>query len=148
MADRFPGGVISKTPPTVVAPVDGEGGSASGMWTLDEVLGYQKAGGLAEAVVAEGVLCLGQQRLRPTFGDDTVVNRSSPVQIGALTNWSSRFRLGRLATRLAVKTDGTCGLGAVTYRVTRLRAGMLGDNDTILLLVLALFKLVRFDELV
>jgi hypothetical protein len=44
MADRFPGGVISKTPPTVVAPVDGEGGSASGVWTLAEQLGLQKAG--------------------------------------------------------------------------------------------------------
>jgi hypothetical protein len=44
MADRFPGGVISKTPPTVVGPVDGEGGSASGVWTLDEQLGLQKAG--------------------------------------------------------------------------------------------------------
>jgi hypothetical protein len=44
MANRFPGGVISKTPPTVVAPVDGEGGSASGVWMLDEVLGYEKAG--------------------------------------------------------------------------------------------------------
>jgi hypothetical protein len=59
MADRFPGGVISKTPPTVVAPVDGEGGSASGVWTLDEVLGYEKAGSLAEACAAKGVVCLG-----------------------------------------------------------------------------------------
>jgi hypothetical protein len=44
MADRFPGGVISMTPPTVVAPVDGEGGSASGVWTLAEQLGYERAG--------------------------------------------------------------------------------------------------------
>jgi hypothetical protein len=59
MADRFPGGVISKTPPTVVAPVDGEGGSASGVWTLDEVLGYQKAGAWPKPPVAEGAVCLG-----------------------------------------------------------------------------------------
>jgi hypothetical protein len=59
MADRFPGGVISKTPPTVVAPVDGEGGSASGVWTLDEVLGYAEGGELAEACAAKGVVCLG-----------------------------------------------------------------------------------------
>jgi hypothetical protein len=51
MADRFPGGVISKTPPTVVAPVDGEGGSASGVWTLDEVLGYEKAGSWPKPVL-------------------------------------------------------------------------------------------------
>jgi hypothetical protein len=61
MADRFPGGVISKTPPTVVAPVAGEGGSASGVWTLDEVLGYREGGGLAQGGFAAGALCLGDR---------------------------------------------------------------------------------------
>jgi hypothetical protein len=51
MADRFPGGVISKTPPEVVAPVDGEGGSASGVWTLDEQLGLQKAGSWPKGIL-------------------------------------------------------------------------------------------------
>jgi len=44
MAERYPGGVISKTPPVVTGPTGGEGGSASGVWTLDTVLEYEKAG--------------------------------------------------------------------------------------------------------
>jgi len=30
MSNRWLGAIISKTPPTITAPVDGEGGSASG----------------------------------------------------------------------------------------------------------------------
>jgi hypothetical protein len=59
MADRFPGGVISKTPPTVTGPAPGSGGSASGVWTLDEVLGYAEGGGMAKGSFAERVVCLG-----------------------------------------------------------------------------------------
>jgi hypothetical protein len=59
MADRFPGGVISKTPPTVVAPVDGEGGSASGVWTLDEVLGYAEGGGWPKGLCCRESFMLG-----------------------------------------------------------------------------------------
>ena len=87
MANRFPGGVISKTPPTVVAPVDGEGGSASGVWTLDEVLGYQKAGAWPKGVLPRELYAWGTGTDgRLGLGD--VDNRSSPVQVGALTNWA------------------------------------------------------------
>ena len=44
MSDRYPGGLIRKTPPTVVGPTDGEGGSAPGIWTLEEVAANEKAG--------------------------------------------------------------------------------------------------------
>ena len=36
MSDRYPGGLIRKTPPTITPPVDGEGGSAPGIWTLEQ----------------------------------------------------------------------------------------------------------------
>jgi hypothetical protein len=36
MSTRWPGGVISATAPTVVGPTDGEGGSAPGIWTMDQ----------------------------------------------------------------------------------------------------------------
>jgi hypothetical protein len=44
MSGKWPGGFITKTAPTVVGPVDGEGGSASGVWTLDQVADYEKQG--------------------------------------------------------------------------------------------------------
>ena len=86
MADRFPGGVISKTPPTVVAPVDGEGGSASGVWTLDEQLGLQKAGAWPKKVLPRelytwGVNSFGQ------LGDNSTVGKQVPTQVGLLTDW-------------------------------------------------------------
>jgi hypothetical protein len=44
MSDRYPGGLIRKTPPTITPPVDGEGGSAPGIWTLEQVAYYTKEG--------------------------------------------------------------------------------------------------------
>ena len=44
MSGKWPGGFIKKTAPTVVGPVDGEGGSASGIWTLDQVADYESQG--------------------------------------------------------------------------------------------------------
>jgi hypothetical protein len=41
---KYPGRVLSKTPPTITPPVDGEGGSAPGVWTLSEALENEKAG--------------------------------------------------------------------------------------------------------
>jgi alpha-tubulin suppressor-like RCC1 family protein len=86
MSDRFPGGVISKTPPTVVAPVDGEGGSASGVWTLAEQLGLQKAGVWPQKVLPRELYAWGKNT-NGAVGDNTTINRSSPVQVGALVNW-------------------------------------------------------------
>ena len=44
MSGKWPGGIISKTAPTVTGPTDGEGGSASGIWTLDQAADYEKQG--------------------------------------------------------------------------------------------------------
>jgi alpha-tubulin suppressor-like RCC1 family protein len=42
------------------------------------------------------------------IGDGTVINRSSPVQIGTLTNWASVSASGASpGTTMAIKTDGT-----------------------------------------
>jgi hypothetical protein len=59
MSDRYPGGLIRKTPPIITPPVDGEGGSAPGIWTLEQVAYYTKEGDVAQACFAEGVVCLG-----------------------------------------------------------------------------------------
>jgi alpha-tubulin suppressor-like RCC1 family protein len=132
MADRFPGGVISKTPPEVVPPVNGEGGSASGVWTLDEVLGYEKAGGWPKKTLPRELYAWGGNT-NGTLGDGTVVNRSSPVQIGALVDWSSALAIGGTGHALAVKTNNTLWSWGrnLTGSPGNFRAGMLGHNDTI-----------------
>jgi alpha-tubulin suppressor-like RCC1 family protein len=56
------------------------------------------------------------------LGDDTVVNKSSPVQIGALTTWS---QVSAAAHTVALRTDGTLwawGLNA---------SGQLGDGTVV-----------------
>jgi alpha-tubulin suppressor-like RCC1 family protein len=57
------------------------------------------------------------------IGNGTIINRSSPVQVGALTNWS-QVSAGNLDTA-AVKTDGT--LWAWGYNVF----GAVGDGTII-----------------
>ena len=44
MTTRYPGGLIRKTPPTITPPVGGEGGSAPGVWTLEQASYYTKQG--------------------------------------------------------------------------------------------------------
>lgn len=119
MAERYPGGVISKTPPTVTPPVAGEGGSASGMWTLDTVLEYEKAGAWPKPVLPRELYAWGYNG-KGSVGDGTSVNRSSPTQIGALITWKNAGA-GRYFS-FSVKTDGT--LWSWGYN----GAGQLGQN--------------------
>jgi alpha-tubulin suppressor-like RCC1 family protein len=109
MGDRFPGGVISKTPPTVTGPATsgplaGEGGSASGVWTLEEQLGLQKAGIWPQKVLPRELYAWGRNSIGQV-GDGTNASRSSPVQIGNLTNWI-KVSAGLYHTA-STKTDGT-----------------------------------------
>jgi alpha-tubulin suppressor-like RCC1 family protein len=58
------------------------------------------------------------------LGDDTVISKSSPVQVGSLTTWS-KLSTGVLHV-IAVKTDGTLwSWGGNTFN------GQLGDDTTI-----------------
>jgi alpha-tubulin suppressor-like RCC1 family protein len=117
MGDRFPGGVISKTPPTVTPPVNGEGGSASGLWSLAEQFALEKAGSWPGRVLPRELYAWGRQF---GIGDNTLINRSSPVQIGTLTNWAQVSAGG--AFTAAVTTNGQL------YAWGRNTSGQIGDN--------------------
>ena len=71
------------------------------------------------------------------LGDGTVVSKSSPIQVGALTNWSQASAGGSLSSG-AVKTDGTLwtwgsngsgtlGDGTVVNRSSPVQVGALTD---------------------
>lgn len=118
MSDRFPGGVISKTPPTVVGPTDGEGGSASGVWTLDEVLGYQKAGDWPKPILPRELYAWGRN-IEGQLGLGDTVSRSSPTQVGSLTDWTV------VSQRGAIRMNGTLWLWGNNA------SGQVGDNTRI-----------------
>jgi alpha-tubulin suppressor-like RCC1 family protein len=129
MSERYPGGLIRKTPPTVTGPTDGEGGSAPGIWTLEEVAYYEKAGLWPVPPLDKELYAWG----RGDFGqlgnneNTSTANRSSPIQVGSLTTWSkasNKMDGGSIHT-LAIKTDGT--LWAWGYN----DYGQLGQNDVI-----------------
>ena len=88
------------------------------------------------AIKTDGTLwCWGNNNYGQ-LGDNTTVNRSSPVQIGTLTNWSSVT--GYTSFTMAIKTDGTLwgwgrnngaylGDGTLTTRSSPVQIGTLTD---------------------
>jgi hypothetical protein len=122
MSARFPGGIISKTPPEVVPPVDGEGGSASGVWSLAEQFALEKAGFWPKGVLPRELYAWGLNSFG-RLGDGTTANRSSPVQIAG-ENWA-QVSAGNFFT-MAVTTDGKLfSWGRNTFY------GQLGQNDQV-----------------
>jgi alpha-tubulin suppressor-like RCC1 family protein len=170
MSMRFKGGLISATPPTISPPVGGEGGSASGAWTLQSQLqnaavwpkpfllglftwglnnngqlghddratseNARKLGGsewdnsqislrgnYAAAVKSDGTLWTWGNNTGGALGSGSFLTaqRSSPVQVGALTNWAKVIGYG--PRKFAVKTDGTL------WSWGRNEGGELGLND-------------------
>jgi len=93
VSQKYPGGIINKTAPVTVGPVDGEGGSAPGVWTLDQALALQKQGLWPKPVLPRELYSWGGNEhgqvgdgFGGVYGQPTP-NRSSPVQVGALTDW-------------------------------------------------------------
>jgi alpha-tubulin suppressor-like RCC1 family protein len=143
MSMRFKGGVISATAPTITAPVDGEGGTASGMWTLETQL--QNAGSWPKPVLLKELWAWGSSSYGK-LGLNNTANRSSPAQVGSQTDWSevsSRY------TSFAIKADNTlwclggenlsgqAGLGNTIFNSSPVQVGALSNWAKIGLLAAA-----------
>lgn len=72
--------------PTVTGPTDGEGGSASGIWSLETQSQYAGASGWPLPTVLRQLWTWGFGGYGQ-LGDGGDVNKSSPVQVGALNTW-------------------------------------------------------------
>ena len=121
MSKKYPGGLIRKTPPTITPPVDGEGGSAPGVWTLEQAAYYTKQGTWPKPVLPRELYAWGLNSTGRLGLGDTIA-RSSPVQVGSLTNWAT---VSAGAAAGSIKTDGTLWTwGDNQY-------GQLGQNDTV-----------------
>ena len=105
MTTRYPGGLIRKTPPTITPPVDGEGGSAPGVWTLEQASYYTKQG-TWPLPIKQGALYVWGSNSQGDLGQNNTIFRSSPVQVGADTNWNVIVS-GRQSCKFGIKTNGT-----------------------------------------
>ena len=103
MSDRYPGGLIRKTPPTITPPVDGEGGSAPGIWTLEQVAYYTKEGEWPKPVLSRELYSSGKGSFG-ILGTDSTASSSSPVQIGSETIWDAIS--ANYDTAMATTTNG------------------------------------------
>ena len=104
MSGKWEGGFITTDAPNIVPPVNGEGGSASGIWTLNQMASYEKQGLWPRVAVFRKLYAFGLNFFRQLGLGDTT-NRSSPTQVGVLTTWL-KVAAGYQHS-LAVKTDGT-----------------------------------------
>ena len=105
MSGKWPGGFIKKTAPTVVGPVDGEGGSASGIWTLDQAADYEQRGLWPMPIIQKPMWAIGGYNATKQLGLNTTTNMSSPVQIGSAVTWKT-LSCGWYSS-MAIKTNGT-----------------------------------------
>ena len=123
MSMRYKGGVISTTSPTVTPPVDGEGGSASGIWSLETQAQYEGDSGWPKPILAAELYAWGYNG-QGILGLGDTTNRSSPTQVGALITWS-KTEVGQFLS-VATKHDGTLW----TWGGDPFNYGSLGNNTT------------------
>jgi alpha-tubulin suppressor-like RCC1 family protein len=96
-----------------------------------------QAGGVhAVAIKTDGTLWSWGNNSRGSIGDNTTVNKSSPVQVGALTNWAQLS--ASVYTSASIKTDNTLwtwgsnsngglGDGTTANRSSPIQVGALTD---------------------
>lgn len=104
MSTRYPGGFINRSAPVIVGPVDGEGGSAPGVWTLEQASYYTKQGMWPQRVKDTALYLVGSGTYG-ALGNNSATNKSSPVQISSTPQWKTVD--GANYTTLAIKQDGS-----------------------------------------
>ena len=135
MSTQWPGGIISKTAPTITAPTGGEGGSTSGMWTLPEVMVHEKAGNWPKGVFLRELWGFGSNTVGQ-LGTGNTTDATTAVQIGSESYWAA-IAAG-LQHSCGIKTDGTLwtwgegasgrlGLGSTTDYSSPVQVGDLTD---------------------
>ena len=97
MSERWPGGLISRSAPVVVGPTGGEGGSAPGIWTINQIAPYVKAGTWPQPVRPRELWTWGYNGTGQ-LGLGNTTNYSSPKQVGSGTNWSVSTTTQTMAT--------------------------------------------------
>lgn len=122
MSERYPGGLINRSAPVVVGPTNGEGGSASGIWTLEQAAGYIKQGLWPKPTLPRQLFSWGANGAGQ-LGQNNTNDLSSPVQVGSLTDWSQLSRGGNFS--VIVKTNGTLWSWGGND------SGSLGQNDVV-----------------
>ena len=135
MSQKYPGGIISKTAPVTVGPVDGEGGSAPGIWTLDQAMELNKQNLWPKPPILKELYAWGRNSVGFLGLNDTD-NRSSPTQVGSQTDWlqvSSRYISFAVKTNNTLwslggeATSGQSGLGDVIARSSPVQVGALSN---------------------
>jgi alpha-tubulin suppressor-like RCC1 family protein len=103
-------------------------------WSKISAGGTTQFSGSVGAIKTDGTLWTWGHNNYGQLGSGTIIDRSSPVQVGTQTNWSSISSAG--ASMYAIKTDGTLwawgynafgqlGLGDITHRSSPVQVGAL-----------------------
>jgi len=127
MSKRWPGGIVSGTGPTITSPLDGEGGSAPGVWSMEQAQNLNAAGTWPKPLLAGQLWSWGNNNYG-RLGQNSVTYRSSPVQVGSeyvFAPFTVKTDFGLFAGAKAITNSGE--LWVWGYNST----GQLGQNDTL-----------------